>query len=158
MKNYLLMTIVIIIVVFISCQKKVDSNLDEQALQDWFDKYVTNNKSGLYENFVTFWTDDVIWMPPNSSIVKGKDSVMLYVKPSFDALKDYTFDQKIITEEIKTVQDYGFARVRAYMQYIPKKAGLDTIQVEDKGLFLFRKINNNWYCSHCIWNYNSNSN
>jgi len=98
----------------------VDAEAEIEAIKDWFEKYEANNKAGDFDNYGSFYTEDVVWLPPDEPVVMGKDAILEYVRPLFE---QYNFQPEMTVEEIKVAKNFAFARI----------SGLDRIQITRQG-------------------------
>ena len=152
MKKFFKFSIVLLLSLAASCGVKTDSKNDEAALRKWMEDYVANNNRGDFANYGSFWTEDVIWMPPGAQMVSGKSSILKFAEPFFT---QYKSDQKVAIEEIRFAGNLAYIRAVFNEVYIPNMAGADTIWIQNKSIFIFTKEPGGaWIATHCVWNYN----
>jgi uncharacterized protein (TIGR02246 family) len=124
---------------------------DVEAIQDYFQRYAAAAKAGDLDTYRTFWTDDVVWLPPHEPVVEGIEACMDHHRPYF---KNYDQDETLTVEEIKFGGEFTFVRVNYTYQAVPKDGG-ETVTEDGKGVFLMeRKPDGAWVSSHCAWNSN----
>jgi uncharacterized protein (TIGR02246 family) len=125
----------------------------EEALMQWMEKYVANNNRGDIENYGSFWTDDVIWLPPGSQAMYGKENIVEFANQGF---ANYRIKQDITINEIKVIDDFGYIRGETAEEYIPLKDGFKPMSIRGKGIFMFRRQSDgSWLATHCAWNFNT---
>jgi uncharacterized protein (TIGR02246 family) len=125
---------------------------DEDAIRDWFDRYVANNNAGDFDAYGDFWAKDAIWLPPDSPVIRGREALLEYARPFFE---QYKMHQEVTVEEIKVVDSFAFARSNFSEKYTPKAEG-DSIELSTKEIFIFqRQDDGTWVSTHCIWNSNT---
>jgi ketosteroid isomerase-like protein len=113
------------------------------------DTYIVHLEAGDLNGFMTIWTDDIIWMPPNEAIRKGKESCKQWIQPFFD---NYTLKEKVTFEELEVSGDWAFARGTWDLEGTPKGEGA---KIHDVGKLIFifeRQSDGSWKISHDIWN------
>jgi uncharacterized protein (TIGR02246 family) len=125
----------------------------EEALMQWIELYVANNNRGDIENFGSFWTDDVVWLPPGSPAIYGKEGIVAFANQGF---ANYKMKQDIIVKEIKVFDDFGYIRGETAEELIPVTDEFKPMSIRGKGLFLFRRQpDSTWLSTHCAWNFNN---
>jgi uncharacterized protein (TIGR02246 family) len=125
----------------------------EEALMKWMEKYVANNNRGDIENYGSFWTDDVVWLPPGSPTIYGKEGIVEFAKQGF---ANYSFKQEITVNEIKVCEDFGYIRGETAEELIPLTEEFKPMSIRGKGIFLFRRQpDGTWLSTHCAWNFNN---
>jgi len=156
MKKFLWTLFAIILLAGTSCQENTNTKGDEEAVREWLDQYVANNNAGDFENFGSFWTEDVIWMPPGEPIIIGKAVMLDFLDP--DNIQ-VNIDQKVTVEEITVVNDIAYIRSAAIEKYTPIADDTQPIVILNiKAIFILSKQSDgSWLATHCIWNYNSPS-
>ena len=123
---------------------------DESKLRKWMEDYVANNNKGDFEKYGSFWTEDVIWLPPGAQVVSGKNAILQFAEPFF---KNYKIEQTAAIEEIQISGNLAYIRVIVDEAYIPKSTDTDTLRNKNKGFFLFTKeAGGQWLATHCVWN------
>jgi len=157
-KLFMVLPLVFLLCFTFSCQKGeevaeepvVDVEADVEAIKDMLEnQYVSIIAKGDFERWLAFCTEDVIFMPPNSVVLKGKDAIREFVQPYFE---QFNLETDVTVDEIEVSGDWAFARWHYSAQYIPK-AGGDAIPENGKEIWIFkRQADGTWKCSHAIWN------
>ena len=125
---------------------------DVEPIKDWVVGNFSAADSGDLEGYLSFWAEDVVWMPPNAPIVQGKSAIKEFVRPFFEL---YTIQRNFSIEEIEMDGNYAFARTISEETYTPQTGEGEPMKANSKGLFLLRHISGGtWLCTHCIWNSN----
>ena len=124
---------------------------DVKAIKDYFQRYTASAKAGDLDEYRKFWTDDVVWLPPDAPLVEGIDACMKRARPQFEELNQ---EEVIAVEEIKFGPAFTFVRVNYTYKGTPK-ADAKAVEEDGKGVFLMeRKADGSWVSSHCVWNSN----
>jgi ketosteroid isomerase-like protein len=132
---------------------QVGHDVAVQELTAWVERYCQTVTAGDFEGYRAFWTDDVIWLPPNTAPRVGIEACMEYNRPLFEY---YHSVETMSAEEVKLMGSWAFLRVNYTYQGTPK-AGTDVepIKEDGKGVFLLqRKPDGSWVATHCVWNSN----
>jgi uncharacterized protein (TIGR02246 family) len=131
---------------------QAEVEVDKEAINAWYERYVANNNAGDFDSFGTFWTEDIVWLPPDAPVVIGKEAILDYARPFFEL---YSIHQEITVEEITVSGKIAFVRHIATEKYSPKEEG-ESIESNGKGIFIFQRQNDGtWICTHAIWNSNN---
>lgn len=160
MKKYLTVIPLVLLLCFtFNCQKAeevaeepvVDVEIAKEAINGWYERYVANNNAGDFDRFGTFFTEDIIWLPPDAPVVIGKEAILDYARPFFEL---YSIHQEITVEEITVSGKVAFGRSSNSEEYSPKGEG-ESIKTDNKAIYIFQHQNDGtWICSHAIWNSN----
>lgn len=127
----------------------VDVEADVEAIRALFAHNASVINSGDLDAWIGQFTEDAIFMPPNSAILKGRDAGREFARPWYEQL-DIEFE--ISVDEIEVHGDWAFARWSYVGRYTPK-AGGDTIQESGKEIWILRRQpDRTWKCSHIIYN------
>ena len=122
---------------------------DVKAIQKYFQRYAAAAKAGDLDAYRKFWTDDVVWLPPDAPTVEGIEACMDRARPQFE---EFTQDESLTVEEIKFGADFTFVRVNYTYKATPKGDG-EPVEEDGKGVFLMkRKRDGSWVSTHCVWN------
>lgn len=160
MKKLLMIIPLVILLCFtVGCQKKreevteakpvVDVEADVEAIKSLFAHNSSVIASGDLDGWIAQFTEDAIFMPPNSVILKGKEAGREFARPWFEQL-NIEFD--ISVDEIEVYGDWAFARW-SYSGRNTPKAGGETIQENGKEIWILkRQSDGSWKCSHIIYN------
>ena len=124
---------------------------DVKAIQEYFQGYVAAAKAGDLDGYRKFWTDDVVWLPPDAPLTEGIEACMDRARPQFEELIQ---EEAITVEEIKFATAFTFVRVNYTYKGTPKGDG-EPVEEDGKGVFLMkRKPDGSWVSTHCVWNSN----
>ena len=124
---------------------------DVKAIQEYFQRYAAAAKAGDLDAYRKFWTDDVIWLPPDAPTVEGVEACMADARPRFE---EFTQEEELIVKEIKFGAEFTFVRVDYTYKATPKGDG-EPVEEDGKGVFLMkRKPDGSWVSTHCVWNSN----
>jgi uncharacterized protein (TIGR02246 family) len=132
-------------------EKASDTKADVKAIKEWIKRYCATVTAGDLDAYRDFWTEDVVWLPPNGPTVKGIEACMEHNRPYFE---DYESVETMSVEEIKIGNPVSFVHVNYTCQGKPKGEG-EPFKEDGKGIFLLkRKPDGSWVSTHCIWNSN----
>ncbi len=124
---------------------------DVRVLKMHFDRYCATVMAGDLDAYRTFWTDDVVWLPPGEPLIEGIEACMDHHRPFFE---QYNLVEKMSVEEIKVGDPFTYVRVN-YTFLATPKAGGEPIVEDGKGMFIMqRKPDGSWVSTHCVWNSN----
>ena len=124
---------------------------DVASIKKWIDRYCATVTEGNFDAYRTFWTEDVVWLPPNGPVQQGIEACMEHNRPYFE---QYNSVEKMSVEEIEVADRFAFVRVNYTYQGTPK-ANAEPITEDGKGVFLLkRRPNGSWVSTHCVWNSN----
>ena len=127
----------------------VDVEVDIEAIKALLAQNSSVIASGDLDGWVALFTENVIFMPPNSVALEGKDATREFGRLYFD---QFTIEIDISVDEVEVSGDWAFARWSYSARYIPK-AGGDAIPENGKEIWIFkRQIDGSWKCSHIILN------
>ena len=122
---------------------------DVKAIQNYFQRYAAAATAGDLDAYRKFWTDDVVWLPPDAPTVEGIEACMNDARPRFE---EFTQEEELIVKEIKFGATFTFVRVDYTYKATPKGDG-EPVEEDGKGVFLMkRKPDGSWVSTHCIWN------
>jgi uncharacterized protein (TIGR02246 family) len=129
---------------------KVDA--DVEPIKDWVVGNFAAADSGDLDEYLSYWAENVIWMPPHGRTIQGKNAIKEFVQPFFG---QYTIQRNFSIEEIEMDGDFAFARTISEETYTPKAEEGEPIRANSKSIFLLRCMSDGtWLCTHCIWNSN----
>lgn len=150
MKKYGLTLFALILLAGTSCQEKIDTKSDEEAIRKWLDRYAATVIDGDFESFGSFWTEDVIWLPPDAPIIHGKVAILDFARPFFT---QYNIDYKATVEEVKVVDGFAYIHFATNEKYTPKAGDTEPMVFRNKDIFLLSKESDgSWTATHAIWN------
>jgi uncharacterized protein (TIGR02246 family) len=128
----------------------MDIEADARAIKDLLEnQYASTIAEGDIERWMTFFLDDVIFMPPNAATLKGRDATREFARPFFE---QFNMETNITVDDVEVSGDLAFARWGYSGRYSPKDGG-DAILENGKEIWIFkRQIDGSWKCSHIIFN------
>lgn len=130
---------------------------DVHRIKAWIERYCETVTAGDFDGYRAFWTEDVVWLPPNAPVRKGIEACMEHNRPLFEY---YDSVETMTAEEVVIAGPIAFARVNYTYEGTPKP-GIDVelLKEDGKGIFLFRRRpDGSWVATHCVWNSNIPSN
>ncbi len=57
---------------------------DVKQIQAWIERYCATVTAGDFDGYRDFWTEDVVWLPPNTPIREGIEACMEHNRPLFE--------------------------------------------------------------------------
>ena len=159
-KLFYVIPMVFLLCVAFACQKAeevaeeptANVEADIEAVRNWANGNFAAADTGDLEGYLAFWSEDVIWMPPNAPIIRGKSAVREYVQPFFEQL---TILHEYSIEEVEVGGDFAFTRISSKETYTPKTGEGEPMIVNSKAIFLLKRMPEGaWLCTHGIWNSN----
>jgi uncharacterized protein (TIGR02246 family) len=158
-KLFMVLPLVFLLCLTFGCQKGedvaeepvVDVEADIESIKDMFVNNSSVINSGDLEGWIDQFTEDAVFMPPNSAVLKGKEAGREFARPWYEQLS-MEFD--LTVDEIEVHGNWAFVRWHYVGRYTPK-AGGETIQDNGKEIWILkRQADGSWKCSHIIWNKN----
>jgi len=132
-------------------EKASNTEADVEAIKEWIKRYCATVTAGDLDAYRAFWTEDVVWLPPNGRTVKGIEACMEHNRPYFE---DYESVETMSVEEIKIGNPVSFVHVNYTCVGRPKSEG-EPFEEDGKGIFILkRKPDGSWVSTHCVWNSN----
>ena len=130
---------------------------DVRTMQAWCDRYVEAVKAGDLDTYRTFWSEDVIWLPPGEPMIQGIEDCMQHHRLAFEQLEQ---DESIWVREVTSCGTRAIVRVDYSYDGIPKpNSELRSTHEEGKGLFIMRRQpGGEWVATLCVWNLDSKPN
>ena len=136
----------------IACTEEAHTAGDEDEIRGWFDEYVATVKAGDIDGYWAFWSEDVVWLPPNQSIMHGREACMEMARSGFE---QYMIDQEFTIDEILFADGVAIVRIHLVEKATPR-ADASPGERDVKGIFILkRKADGSWVSTHCIWNSNT---
>jgi uncharacterized protein (TIGR02246 family) len=127
----------------------VDVEADVEAIESLLAHNASVINSGDLDGWIAQFTEDAIFMPPNSVILEGKEAGREFARPWYEQLN---MEFEISVHEIEVHGDWAFARWSYVGRYTPKVGG-DVIQNNGKEIWILRRqSDDSWKCSHIIYN------
>ena len=136
-----------------AAQAASDAESDVQAIRAWLDRYCATVTAGDLEGYRDFWTDDCIWLPPNTPVRQGIEACIEHNRPLFEY---YTAVETMTADEIQVAGPFAFARVHYTYEGTPKPGfDVEPLKEDGKGMFILRRRPDGfWVSTHCVWNSN----
>ena len=134
--------------------KQPDRKADVQTMQAWCDRYVEAVKAGDLDTYRTFWSEDVIWLPPGEPMIQGIENCMEHHRPAFEQMKQ---NEDITVREVVPCGANAIVRVDYTYEGIPKPdSKLKRAHEVGKGIFIMRRTSGGkWVATHCVWNFDN---
>ncbi len=85
-----------------------NTEADVRELRAWVERYCATVTAGDFDAYRAFWTDDVVWLPPDAPERKGIAACMEYNRPLFEY---YNSVETMSGEEIKVIGDMPWSVV-----------------------------------------------
>ncbi len=154
---------VLLLVISFSCQKplndaaeelalKAASDTDIESVTDWVTSCFGAADAGDVEGYLSFWAEDIIWMPPNAPIIQGTAPMREILEPYFGQI---TTRREISINEIKVADNFAFARVDSKETYTSKTEEGQPVEASYKTIVLLQRTpDGKWLGTHYIWNSN----
>lgn len=138
-------------------ERQPDRQADVQTMQAWCDRYVEAVKAGDLDTYRTFWSEDVIWLPPGEPMIQGIEACMEHHRPAFEQLKQ---DETIRVREVTSCGVNAIVHVDYTYNGIPNPdSKLEPMHEVGKGIFIMRRQSGGeWVATHCVWNLDSKPN
>lgn len=158
-KLYIILPLTLILCFMVGCQKAeeatekpvVNVEADVEALKAIMNTYSEAINSGDVDSLMTIMTEDVVAMPPNFPVFKGKNIIR---KGNEMVLEQFNMEESIVIDEIEVSCDLAFVRATVNFNQIPKEGG-EIKEGSNKAIWIFkRQDNGSWKSSHSIWNSN----
>jgi uncharacterized protein (TIGR02246 family) len=128
-------------------ESKVSTDVDVQVLKEMIERYDTSVND--VEAWLEFYTDDVVQMPPQSSITFGKEAIR---KNAEEFFSNNTGELSSTVEDIQISGDMAYLRVSYISSAAPKQGGDTTTETGKWVLICKRQPDSAWKISSEIWN------
>ncbi len=127
------------------------SEADITAIRDLFDRYDSTATAGLAEEWMSLFSDDIIWMVPNQAALVGKEAVWGRVRPLFS---DLNMEHVSGVDEVRVAGDWAYV-LGTYTFRVTPKAGGETTEEVGKLLYILgRQADSSWRITRAVWNAN----
>lgn len=108
-------------------------------------------KSGDYERFLTFFTDDAVWMPEGEPPVVGKEAWREWGEFFAESNRPVFVTE---SQEVVAAGNWGFDRFTLTLVAESKETG-ESFEGSLQGLWILRKQDDgSWKIARYIWNSN----
>lgn len=132
-----------------STRQETSSAADETAIRSMASAYTAAIAAGDSQRFLSFFTDDVVIMPPDQPAVRGREAFTAFATPLFD---QFTAQETFSYIEIRVAGDWAVG-THTYTLTMTPKAGGATTREQGKGVVLLRRMaDGSWKFTHAIWN------
>ena len=127
-----------------------DSDADVAAIKRLVEQAKEAYIARDWERFANFFTEDGVWMPPNSQPLIGKDAWWSMMQWSWDRTTIQQMD--ITNDEIVVAGDWAFERHKEATTSIRNG---ESRQSHYKGVWILRRQqDDSWKIARYIWNQN----
>ena len=109
---------------------------DADAIRALSDEWVAAANEDNLDRWMEIFTDDAIFMAPDTPIQEGKLAIHDWVKEAFFDVFHITLDNSMV--DIKVADDFACGRLIASFTGVPKDGG-ETLRAMAKGTAVFRK-------------------
>jgi len=123
---------------------------DIQAIEQLFEGFAKAFTDGDVETLRSFYTDDVLVIPPGQKSVSGRDAVVDQLwSPVFDA---FDVDAELPIDEIQAEHEWRFVRGTYRLRLVPAGGGEPLVE-EGRYIDMVRKdADGVWKIARAIWN------
>ncbi len=125
------------------------SGADEAAIRSLGAAYTAAVSAGDFQRVLSFYTHDVVVMPPGQPSIRGKKAYTVWAEPYFD---QFSTEETILFDEIRVAGGWAVATYAWTLSSTPKVGGPSN-QSQGKAIGLLqRSADGSWKWSHVIWN------
>jgi ketosteroid isomerase-like protein len=155
-KTFMILSLVLILCFMVGCQQAeevaekpaVDGEAKVEAIKVWFDQYTSSVKAGDVDSLVALYAENTAILPPNGSIVEGRDAFRQWISEWFVR---YDAEENIAIQEIEVFRKHAFVRGSYDYRNIHKESG-DIREGKGKFINLYKlHSDGTWKCTHNIW-------
>lgn len=122
---------------------------DEAAIRQMASAYTQAIEAGDRAKFNSFFTDDIVIMPPGQPVMRGIQAAAGFSGPLFD---QFTMQEKIAYDELHVDGDWAAGRFSYTLAVTPKAGGATSVETGKAIVWLRRTATGSWQFSHWIWN------
>jgi uncharacterized protein (TIGR02246 family) len=127
----------------------MSSTNDEAAIHGLRERTEKAENDGDAAFFETLAADDIVVMPPNMPVVKGRDATVRFMR---EFLGGFDLEIHYVSEEIQVRGDFAFDR-GTYTQTLTPNGGGPAIPGSGNYLWIYaRAADDSWKASRVIWN------
>ena len=144
----------IAVTMFIACQSKTKSVSDDiSALNNIQDQSVAAVRTKDISKIISLYQLDAVEMPPNEPSVIGIEAIKKGWELWFSdtTLMHEKFIETVDNVEVSSSGDLGYIRTTSHI-YLKTSNG--NIEHEEKNIYIYKKIKDQWKCIIAIWNSN----
>ena len=113
--------------------------------QDVFDA----QNAGDFEGWLSFFTDDVLIMPPNEPVLRGKAAVRAHNLPLF---QEFDLHEETDEREVEVAGNWGYIRAHWKWTLTPKNGDEAITDIGSSIWIVRRQAGGNWKISRGIYN------
>jgi len=159
-KALLIITVIVLYFFAFSCQQKEEAaenimdvaETDIESIRNWVNSSYAAADSGDSEGYMNFWSEGLIWMPPNGPNIVGKSAAAEMIKTYFEQV---AIEHEISIEELKVTGDFAYTRFNSKEKYTPRTGDGESVEANFKAIILLLRMpEGNWLGTHLIWNSN----
>lgn len=159
-KAILIISLVLLCCFTFSCQQREEvaevtigvAEADMEAIRNWVNSSYSAADSGDFEDYMRFWSEGLIWMPPNGPVIVGINSAAEMIKTYFEQV---AIQHEISIEEVKVSGDFAYTRFNSEETYTPRTGEGESVEASFKVIILLQRMpEGNWLGTHLIWNSN----
>jgi uncharacterized protein (TIGR02246 family) len=135
----------------VKATKSEAENMDqESALRQVIADYQHFVNAGNGQGYTTLFTDDVVWMPPNSPDREGGSEILDAQVAAFSKFK---FNVELTPTEVRALsEDWGLVLCTVRAVLTPRSEG-DVVEMRLRGVFVMAKQpDGRWLIARQIWN------
>ena len=124
------------------------TNVDRQQMKEWLDAWVKGELSSDAATLATLCTDDVIFLPPDAEIVRGKPGVQEFYEALFK-------EHKVTTLIPDVVGDFGVEGLAYNINHFTLAVEPPNTSFMPRGkaiLVLAKGPDGTWKCCAACWN------
>ncbi len=123
---------------------------DQAAIKTLIGKSIDAFVARDWDEFVGTFSEDAVWMPPGSGILRGQDAWWSFVQPWWNSSAVIEID--ITTEELIVSGDWAIER-HSEFQVFTIGDNPEPITAYFKAIWVFqRQVDGTWKISRYIWN------
>jgi len=147
-----LLSVLILIIIIGSVIAQDDDMVDEEAVAavtsviiDDYGEYVNNHDA---ESYVTLYTEDVLWAPPNGPDQTDAEGIQAAVQRLFDT---FEFDVEPETDEVEVLGDTAYV-VGSLIGVLTPHDGGDPMNIHFRAIWILRNEDGEWKIARQVWN------
>lgn len=149
MKHSVLAILLFSLLIFCSCQNKNKQiEKDTKAIEQVLKNYEKAAADGDVEAYIKLFSEDVVWAPPGSPVLRSKDEIKNRVQQLMGSI-DFEFNQ--VPFEIFVEDDFAYVLSDVTGTFTHKNDGTK-IHVRNTVLQILRKEKDGWKISRQIYN------
>jgi ketosteroid isomerase-like protein len=108
--------------------------------------------AGNLEGLRPFYSEDLMWFPPNKPVIKGREACLDDVRQTFKTFKTQTI---LTIEEMKVADSLAYVWVYYENNFTSKSKG-EKIHGQGKLIYILeRDFSGTWKISRVMWNHDN---